>query len=69
MRGMLRFAPHQLAVCFIDRTQQFAEGRCFFNRPNSPKSGTEHIEIATSKQSNSYDAFLSHKALRKADLD
>ena len=66
--GMLRFAPHELSVCFIDRTQQFAEGRRLLNRPNSPESGTEHIEIATSEQSNSYDAFLSHEALRKADL-
>jgi hypothetical protein len=65
---MLRLPSHELAVRFIDRTQQFAEGRRLLYWPNSPESGPEHIEIATSKQSNSHDAFLSHEALRKADL-
>ena len=62
MAGVRCFAPRQLPVCFIDRAQQFAERRRLLDRPNSPKSGSEHIEIATGEQSNSYDAFLSHKA-------
>ena len=48
MRGVLRFAPHQLTVCFIDRAQQFTERRRFLNRPDPPESGPKHSEIAAS---------------------
>jgi len=55
----------QAFVRFIDGPQQFAERRRFLDRPRTIEGGAKKTQLVTREQSDSYDAILCHKMLRR----
>jgi hypothetical protein len=57
----------QLAIRFVDRSQQFVEMRRLLNWPDATKGGTEHFQVLTREEADR-DYPFGHVAYSLTDL-